>query len=77
MATGEESRRYVYKHPNEYHYNGDMLCRGDYTKEDTLRRVKDFQVRDGDVFLAGYPKSGNIQKQSIGFGISMQCVCQQ
>ena len=59
MAEKESELSTRFKHvlPGEHVYEGILFF--GYTPPDILDAVKEFEVRDDDVFLATYPKAGN------------------
>ena len=49
----------VHKVPGEHWYKG-MLCVDPYFTAASVAEARDFPMRDGDVFLASYCKSGKV-----------------
>ena len=60
MAEKESESETRFKHvlPGEHVYEGVLFF--GYTPPDILDAVKEFEVRDDDIFLATYPKAGKI-----------------
>ena len=58
MSEKESESETRFKHvlPGEHVYEGVLFF--GYTPPDILDAVKEFEVRDEDVFLATYPKAG-------------------
>lgn len=56
-----------HKLPGEHVYDGILFF--GYTPPDILDAVKDFEVRDDDVFIVTYPKAGNVPHDGSYIGL--------
>ena len=54
--------RFTHRLPGEHVYEGILFF--GYSPPDVLDAVKEFEVRDDDVFLATYPKAGKCMRGS-------------
>lgn len=54
------SDKFSHRLPGEHLYNGILFF--GFSPPETLDAVKEFKVRDDDVFIVTYPKAGKIHR---------------